>query len=282
MPVKPVCPNDPIGNSSPRFDEYDESMSQPSPRTARISGGVEGEVIRATVAGDRTRAPPSSSAGEQHPAEARQVGRGAEQTRMSGDAVHPARSWIVHDAAQERVGPAARPGQRPARLGRRDARAPRFGRKKLVSCIAERFEDVRLRVSVEALAAHAADDVAEQKEVDVAVDEALARRGGRHFFDRAANRFVGAVELDLEIEIGTEPRRVRQQVPDRDAAPCRTCRSRGCTARPDRSGGCRPSSTSFITLVVVATTLVSEARSKIVSSVIGSGAGATARRPNAR
>ena len=37
----------------------------------------------------------------------------------------------------------------------------------------------------------------------------------------------------------------------------------------------RPSSTSFITLVVVATTLVSEARSKMVSSVIGSGAGAT-------
>src|SRR5436190_285158 len=41
-----------------------------------------------------------------------------------------------------------------------------------------------------------------------------------------------------------------------------------------------PSSTSFITLVVVATTFVNEARSKIVSSVIGSGAGAMARFPN--
>ena len=41
----------------------------------------------------------------------------------------------------------------------------------------------------------------------------------------------------------------------------------------------RPSSTSFITLVVVATTLVSDARSNTVSSVIASGAGATARRP---
>ena len=39
----------------------------------------------------------------------------------------------------------------------------------------------------------------------------------------------------------------------------------------------RPSSISFITLVVVATTLVSEATSKIVSSVIASAAGATAR-----
>ena len=34
-------------------------MSQPSPRTARISPGVDGDVIRATVAGDRIRAAPS-------------------------------------------------------------------------------------------------------------------------------------------------------------------------------------------------------------------------------
>jgi hypothetical protein len=43
----------------------------------------------------------------------------------------------------------------------------------------------------------------------------------------------------------------------------------------------RPCSTSCITLVVVATTLVSDATSKMVSSVIGSGDGSTARRPNA-
>jgi hypothetical protein len=42
-----------------------------------------------------------------------------------------------------------------------------------------------------------------------------------------------------------------------------------------------PASTSCITLVVVATTFVSEATSKIVSAVIGSGAGCTARRPKA-
>ena len=59
MPVKPVWPNDPIGNSSPRFDEYAESMSQPRPRTSRIPAGVDGDVIRATVAGDRIRAAPS-------------------------------------------------------------------------------------------------------------------------------------------------------------------------------------------------------------------------------
>ena len=42
-----------------------------------------------------------------------------------------------------------------------------------------------------------------------------------------------------------------------------------------------PCSTSRMTAVVVATTLVSEARSKIVSSDIGSASGTTARRPNA-
>ena len=42
-----------------------------------------------------------------------------------------------------------------------------------------------------------------------------------------------------------------------------------------------PSSTSCMIAVVVATTLVSEARSKTVSSDIGSDSGTTARRPKA-
>ncbi len=41
----------------------------------------------------------------------------------------------------------------------------------------------------------------------------------------------------------------------------------------------RPSSTSIMTAGVVATTFVSDARSKIVSRVIGSGEGSIARRP---
>ena len=49
------------------------------------------------------------------------------------------------------------------------------------------------------------------------------------------------------------------------------------------AGGKRmaPSSTSAITLGVVATTFVSDARSKMVSAVIGSRAGRTDRWPNA-
>ncbi len=56
VPVKPVCPNEPSGRSSPRFDEYDESRSHPRPRTFVSEGGVAGDVMRPTVSGDRMRA----------------------------------------------------------------------------------------------------------------------------------------------------------------------------------------------------------------------------------
>src|SRR5215472_13988168 len=39
VPVKPVWPNDPTGKSAPRFEENEESMSQPSPRTSVALGG---------------------------------------------------------------------------------------------------------------------------------------------------------------------------------------------------------------------------------------------------
>jgi len=57
VPVKPVWPNDPIGSSSPRFDEKLESMSHPSPRTFGSPGALAGVVIFATVSGARIRVP---------------------------------------------------------------------------------------------------------------------------------------------------------------------------------------------------------------------------------
>src|SRR5436190_8658401 len=49
VPVKPVCPNDPNGNSSPRFDEKEVLMSHPSPRVAPSSLTTYGWVILAMV-----------------------------------------------------------------------------------------------------------------------------------------------------------------------------------------------------------------------------------------
>ena len=63
---------------------------------------------------------------------------------------------------------------------------------------------------------------------------------------------------------------------------CLPCRSKpGRYRATGARSRMRPSSTSIMTAVAVATTLVSDARSKIVSTVIGSGCGTTARRPNA-
>ena len=61
VPVKPVCPNDPSGMSSPRFTEKLESMSHPKPRTFASPAGVAGDVMRATASGDSTRAPPGTA-----------------------------------------------------------------------------------------------------------------------------------------------------------------------------------------------------------------------------
>ena len=73
-------------------------------------------------------------------------------------------------------------------------------------------------VPIEPLSAHALDDVAEQKEIDVAVDEPLAGPRDRHFLDRAPHGFLLAVELRVQLQIGTQPRRVRHQVANRDGA----------------------------------------------------------------
>ena len=65
VPVKPVCPNEPSGSSSPRFDEK-RGVEVPAERAhvAFLAGGA-GVVIFATVSGERIRAPryapPSSS-----------------------------------------------------------------------------------------------------------------------------------------------------------------------------------------------------------------------------
>ena len=150
---------------------------------------------------------------------------------MAGHAVHPPRGRIVDRPAQEGHAavcrPDARPGQRPAALGRRDARPPRLGRQEHRLLHAERIENMCLRILVEPLPADAADDVAEQEEVDVAVDEPLAGRRGRDFLDGAPDGFVGAVELHLELQVGPQSGRVREQMADRDAGLADTARTPG-------------------------------------------------------
>ena len=125
VPVKPVCPNEPMGNSSPRFDENGESMSQPRPRTLGMPAGVAGVVIFATVGGDSTRTSPSRPPSEQHAREARQIARRAEQPGVPGHAAHAPRGRIVHDAAQRRRIRACCTARPPSCRSARSARCAR-------------------------------------------------------------------------------------------------------------------------------------------------------------
>ena len=168
--------------------------------------------------GERREDPPAAvrAVVEQHAAEDRQVGRGAEQPRVAGDAVHPPRGRIVNDAPQHLAAWAvARVAVRRAALRRRDPRDQRRRRIEHRVFHAERLEDVLLGVLVERLAADPPHNLAEQKEVDVAVDEAGAGRCRRHFLDSPLDGGVGADPL-VEIDVRPEARDVRQQVADGD------------------------------------------------------------------
>ena len=156
------------------------------------------------------------AAAEQHAAEARQVAGRAEQPGMPGHAAHPPRGRIVHHAAQRRrpTRPLARP--RPsgvAALGRRDPRPQRRGRQEPRVAHPERREDCVASCTRPASAPLTrADDLAEQEEVDVAVDEALAGRGGRHLVARQFDGRVVAGPRLGEVDVRPQARDVGHQV----------------------------------------------------------------------
>ena len=163
-------------------------------------------------------------------------------------------------------------------LGRSDPAQHDSGRRECGVGHAERRKDSVVRETDRAEAAHATDDVAQQEEIDVAVDEARARRRCRHFFDGEGDGGIRSRPRLRQIDVGAQTRHVRQQMADRDVslAVALEARNEGGDAVVQPI---LPSSISIITLVVVATTFVSDARSKIVSSVIGSAGGTTARWP---
>ena len=216
VPVKPVCPNEPTGSSSPRFDENDESMSQPRPRTFGSPPSVGRRHLLDRERREHARAVIGAAA-EQHAAEDRQIGRRAEQPGVPGDAAHAAGGRIVHDAAQHLpLAAFARPRQRrQLSVGAMRGRSAGGGRN-IVSFIPSGSKISCLANWSSGMPAHAPDDVAEQKEVDVAVDEALRRAGGRHLLDRQRNRRVGSGPGLGEIDVGPQPGHVRQQVADGD------------------------------------------------------------------
>ena len=122
-------------------------------RAARgIAGGVAGVIILATVSGASTRRGAQRAAAEQHAHEPGQVAGGAEQPGVAGDAAHPPRRGVVHDAAQRLgLGRLARPGvEEAAALGRRDAADALERRLEAGVGHAERLEQVAGHVAARA------------------------------------------------------------------------------------------------------------------------------------
>ena len=193
-------------------------MSQPRPaRRPHRRPASPGAIILATVRGDRTRAPVPAASVQEHPREDRQVVGRAEQPRVPGIPAHPARRRVVDDAAQHRRAGVcrARPAARTTRSARCGCCSDAGGRN-VVSRMPSGPKTRAFRNASQRLLRDALDDVAEQEEVDVRVDEALAGGGDRHFLDGAANRFGAALERHVQIEVGPQPGRMRQQMADRD------------------------------------------------------------------
>ena len=205
VPVKPVCPNDPTGRSSPRLEEYDESMSQPRPAHVGIVADRGARHLLDRQRREHARAV-VGAAGEQHAAEDRKIRGRAEETRVAGHATHAARRRIVNHAPKHlRLRSLAGPCEGQTALRRRDAGPQARGGQEHRVPHAERIEDLLLRELVERLAAHSSNDVAEQEEVDVAVHEPLTGRRRRNLFDGERNRGVRPGPGFAEIQSGRRP-----------------------------------------------------------------------------
>ena len=146
---------------------------------------------------------------------------------MAGHPAHASRRRIVDYASKQRqaVGAARRAG-RGAALGRGDAR-PHGGRRVERRVLhPERLEDALAGELIQRLPAHARDDVAEEEEVDVAVDEPLTGQRGRNLLDGALDRGVVPEPLVGHVDVGPEAGDVGEQVPDGDVALAVACELR--------------------------------------------------------
>ena len=135
--------------------------------------------------------------------------------------------------------------------------------------------------SIERSSGHALHQRAQRDEIGVAIEEARTGRVRRFLGKGQTEAGFSPLPGRIEIEIFAQAGEVRQQVADGDVVfPVR----RRIPGRYFATGSftrTSPFCTSCMTAVVVATTLVSDAMSKIVSAVMGSRRGSSARLPKA-
>ena len=195
--MKPVCPKEPGGEE-----------------LAAVSGvrGLDVEAEGADVAvavvartqqrldSERREDPRRAElpAGENHPAETGEVVRRREEPGVPGDPADGPRARIVHLAAE----PAALDV-----LGRRDPRYRRARGERPEGRLphAERTEERSSEQTVEGLARHAANELAQNLVADVRVDEARAGRPGERLPRLPREDLLGRPRVELERIVGREP-----------------------------------------------------------------------------
>ena len=119
--------------------------------------------------------------------------RSAEEPRVPGHSAHVARGRIVHDAPQQCAVLEL--------LGRRDALEQRGRRAKQRLAHAQRLENALSRELLQRHSAQLVDDLAQQNEIDVAVDEALVRLRDRDLAVRALDAVFVPAPDRFEVEI---------------------------------------------------------------------------------
>ena len=148
---------------------------------------------------------------EHHLGETRQVVGGGEQAGMSRHTAHVAGRGVVHHAAQGRRIPGGA-------LGGRDPGYQRGGRLEHAGVHAERQEHVFARVRGDHAASQAVYQLAQQNEIDVAIDIAHAGRAGGA--ERASQTDAGIVSRPglLQWHVGLKPGEMRQKIAQSDVA----------------------------------------------------------------
>ena len=206
---------------------------------------------------------------EQHLSIDRQVVRGGKETRMSGDAAQGPGTRIVDFADQPTILDLFSRGGAVLE----SAAGPKGGVGQ-----AQRKVDVLTGKDVQRLAADALDQFAQDEETDVAVGEAFSRRRDRTESVDAFEGLVGAVTVVVR-ELSAMRPLVWSRRCSTVMASLPLAANSGMNWATRSVKRSLPCSIRSMIEVAVAIGLVSEARSKTVSAVMGTGVGFWLRRP---
>lgn len=160
----------------------------------------------------------NAAAVEKHLTENREVVSGGEKSRVTCNAADGTRARVVRNAAKNvaKAGAGLRSGRQINFFSRGNVGNPRCGRKKTRVLHAERAIKILRGIFVEALASDALDQFAEQNEIRVAVNEAVAGRIHQCLVIDFLHERVFAGERSGKRWIGRESGSVSEQHANRD------------------------------------------------------------------